>query len=138
MTAQGDLEEIRVLLNQINDAWLKGRPEDLPAVLDRCFHDDIVIKGPGFQAMGRGKDACVKSYADFMRQAGVRSCKLSEPEIDRFGDTAIATYSWEMTYEVAGQESHESGHDLFVLTRFQGRWQAIWRALLPGQASGSP
>jgi ketosteroid isomerase-like protein len=134
MTVRDDREEIRLVLGKINDAWLKGRPEDLRAVLDRCFHDDIVIKGPGFQAMGRGKEACVKSYADFERQARVRSCQLSEPEIDHAGDTAVATYSWEMTYELDGHEYHESGHDLFVLTRIQGRWQAVWRAMLPAQA----
>ncbi|PYV06211.1 MAG: hypothetical protein DMG26_03720 [Acidobacteria bacterium] len=137
MTARNDSEEIRLLLNKINDAWLKGRPEDLPGVLSRCFHDDIVIKGPGFQAMGRGKEACVKSYAGFTRQARVRSCMLSEPEIDHFGDTAIATYSWEMTYELGGHEYHESGHDLFVLAGVEGRWQAVWRALLPAQAGGA-
>ena len=75
---------------------------------------------------------------DFVRQAKARSYKLSEPEIDHAGDTAIATYSWEMTYERGGQESHESGHDLFVLMRFQGRWQAVWRALLPVRAGSTP
>ena len=137
MTARDDREEIRLLLNKINDAWLKGPPEKLAEALSDCFHDGIVIKGPGFQAMGRGKEPCVKSYVDFVRQARVRSCTLSEPEIDHFGDTAIATYSWEMTYELDGHEYHDSGHDLFVLSRVEGRWLAVWRAMLPAQAGGT-
>ena len=138
MTARDDREEIRLLLNKINDAWLAGPPDGIPGVLNECFSADMVIRGPGFQAMGRGKEACVKSYVDFVRQAKVRSCTLSEPEIDHFGDTAIAAYSWEMTYELDGHEYHDSGHDLFVLARVEGRWLAVWRALLPAQAGGAP
>jgi|SRR5690348_689682 len=138
MTARNDSEEIRLLLNKINDAWLKGPSEKLPEALSDFFHVGIVIKGPGFQTMGRGKEACVKSYVDFVRQTRVRSCTLSEPEIDHFGDTAIATYSWEMTYELGGHEYHEYGHDLFVLARVEGRWQAVWRAMLPTPAEGAP
>ena len=138
MTARDDREEIRLLLNKINDAWLAGPPDGIPGVLNECFSADMVIRGPGFQAMGRGKEACVKSYVDFVRQAKVRSCTLSEPEIDHFGDTAIAAYSWEMTYELDGHEYHDSGHDLFVLARVEGRWLAVWRAMLPAQAGGTP
>jgi len=138
MTARDDREEIRLLLNKINDAWLAGPPDGIPGVLNECFSADMVIRGPGFQAMGRGKEACVKSYVDFVRQARVRNCTLSEPEIDGFGDTAIATYSWEMTYELDGHEYHDSGHDLFVLSRMEGRWLAVWRAMLPAPAGGAP
>jgi hypothetical protein len=128
---RNDQEEIRLLLNQINNAWLKGAPDELPGLLKECFHDGMVIKGPGFQEMGRGKEVCVRSYMDFLRQAAVRQCTLSDPDIDLCGDTAVATYSWEMTYAMNGQDYHESGHDLFVLTRAEGRWRAFWRATLP-------
>jgi hypothetical protein len=69
-TAQAnDHDEVRLLLGRINDAWLKGRPEDLASALNDCFHNDIVIKGPDFQELGRSKELCVKSYEDFLRQA---------------------------------------------------------------------
>lgn len=57
-------------------------------------------------------------------RAEVRECRLSEPVIDLYGNTAVAAYEWEMTYVMAGQEYSERGHDLFVLTKTQGRWQA--------------
>jgi|SRR5436190_4834569 len=137
MTAREGSEEIRLLLKRINDAWLQGRPEAIVATLNDCFHDGIVIKGPSFQTLGRGKEACVQSYVDFVRQAVIKKCELSDPVIDQSGDTAIATYAWEMTYELEGREYHESGHDLFVLARVEGRWQAIWRAMFPAQAGGA-
>src|SRR2546421_10028343 len=91
-----DADEIRVLLKKINDAWLKGPPEKMAETLGQCFADNLVIKGAGFKEMGRGKAECIKSYQDFVRQAVIRETELSEPEIDVFGDTAIANYSWEM------------------------------------------
>lgn len=120
-------KEIRLLLSKISEAWLKGRPEEL----NECFHNDMGIKGPGFQEMGRGKEVCVKSYEDFIRQATVREFKGSDPVIDLWESTAVATFSWEIVYEMSGQDYHESGHDLLVLTRDEGRWQAVWRAILP-------
>ena len=126
-----DREEIRGLLERINDAWLKGPVEQIPAVLGECFGDGMVIKGPGFQTMGEGKEVCIQGYVDFVRQAAVRECTFSEPEIHISGDTAVATYLWHMTYELSGDRYKESGHDVFVFGRVAGRWLAVWRAMLP-------
>jgi hypothetical protein len=45
-------------------------------------------------------------------------------------NSAVATYSWEITYEMQAQAYQELGRDLFVLTRAGGRWLVIWRAVL--------
>ncbi|HXZ78463.1 MAG TPA: nuclear transport factor 2 family protein [Terriglobales bacterium] len=126
-----DLEQIQILLKSINDAWLKGRPEDVPQALTPHFHPDICIKGPGLQMMAKGRDACARSYQEFLQQATLKDCALSEPEVSVYGDTAVATFKWEMTYVLQGQEYRESGYDLFVLCRADGRWLACWRAMLP-------
>lgn len=131
-------EAVRVLLNRINDAWLKRPPGEISGVLQDCFDPRMVIKGPGFQPLAQGSKACARSYEDFVRQATVRCCKVSEPDIDLYGNTAVATYSWEMTYELNGQVYDESGHDLFVLTRDEGQWRAVWRAMLPSAAQETP
>jgi len=120
-------QEIQLLLRKINDAWLKGRPEDIPHALSACFHPDICIKGPGFQQLAKGRDACVQSYQEFLQQAAIKACTLSDPEVDVYGDTAVATFKWDMTYVLNGQEYRESGHDLFVLSRLDGQWLASWR-----------
>ena len=132
--ATNDAETVRELVTRINDAWLKGRAEDIPSALDACFHERITIKGPDFQTVGNGKEACIRSYSDFLQQATVRDCTLSDPDIEVVGDTAVAAYSWNMTYELSGQEYRESGREVFVFTRDQGRWLAVWRAMLPASA----
>ena len=123
---------ILAVLNEINDAWLNGRPEDIVGRIAPHFHDDMVMKGPGFVGLPCGRNACARSYEDFVRQAGVREYKSGEPTIDITGDTAVAVYSWKMTYELSGAEYRETGHDLFVFVRERGSWLAVWRAILPG------
>jgi hypothetical protein len=133
VTASGETEEIRLVLGQINDAWLKGRSQDIPRALDPCLAEDVVVWGPDFREVARGKDACVKSYVEFVTQAVVKHCTLSEPDIHRVGGTAVASYSWEMTYTLNVQEYRESGHDVFVLDRSEGQWRVIWRMIVPSQ-----
>lgn len=123
-------DEIRVLLARINDAWLKGRPEDLSSLMDGCFSESMVVVGPGFQVMGRGREACIAGYADFIRAAKIEHHQFSEPTIEVWDGTAIASYAWEITYKMEGNEHRDSGHDVFVFTRADGSWRAVWRALV--------
>ena len=132
MAAPNDKQQIAALLQRINDAWLKGRREDIPAALEDCFEDRMLIKGPGMVTLSEGRAAAARSYSDFLQQAKVRECTLGEPEIQVVGGAAVATYGWTMTYELDGQEYTESGFDVFAFSRMGGVWKAIWRALLPG------
>ncbi len=122
--------EIRKLLGEINDAWTSGHAEELPAALDRCFHERIVFRGPDLRELARGKQACIRSYEDFVRNAKVLGWEFSDPLINMCGDTAVATYDWNVSYEMNGHEQRESGHDLFVFSRESGQWLAVWRAVL--------
>jgi len=118
--------EIRVLLGKISAAWRQGRPDELA----EYFHEDMVIRGPELQEMGRGRDVCVGSYKDFISQATVQEMKESDAEIDVWGNTAVASYAWEMHYQMGGASYQESGHDLFVFKRDGRKWLAVWRAVL--------
>jgi hypothetical protein len=122
---------IRDLLSRISEAWLKQRGEAMTATLNECFAEDVVMRGPGFVFLGKGRDLAVQSYRDFVSQAEVKSCSLDEPEIDVAGDTATAHYKWAMAYVLNGQEYTEHGRDVFVFARREKKWLAVWRALLP-------
>lgn len=126
-----DHEEIRRLLSKINEAWLRGHTQEL----NNCFHDDVVVKGPEFQEMARGREACVRSYEDFIRLATVREFKAPQPVVDVFGSMAVAVGPWEISYTTSDKDYHESGHDLMILTREEGKWQVVWRAVLPSRQS---
>jgi hypothetical protein len=127
LAAQQHDQEIRNLLNRINEAWLEGHTESL----NECFHDEVVVKGPDFQEMARGRDACVKSYADFIRMAVVKEFRASEPSIDLLGKVAVVTAPWAISYRMNHRDYLESGRDLLVLIREDCGWRVVWRAVLP-------
>ncbi len=126
-----DTEEIWQLVQRLNDAWAKpGSPEDLASF----FREDIVMVNPDFIQRTEGRDACVASYQDFCRQAAIRDFKISNPGIDVFENTAIATYSYEITYEMGGELFNDTGRDVFVFVRENDRWQAVWRTMIIPEA----
>jgi uncharacterized protein (TIGR02246 family) len=118
-----DTEEIGRLVRNINEAWKQGRAEQL----HDFFHRDIVMVGPGYQELLRGRAACVESYREFGANAKVHDHTESEMKINVWGGTAVCTYKWVMTYERAGERSRETGTDQFVFTREQGKWLAVYR-----------
>jgi uncharacterized protein (TIGR02246 family) len=126
-----DREAVRSLLRQINDAWRQGRPEELV----EYFHPQIVLVHPGFSGRGEGRVACVQSYVDFLAAARVHEYTESDHQIDVWGDTAVATYRFVMAWEMGGQSYREAGHDLFVFSREDGRWLAVWRTLQSAPSS---
>ncbi len=127
----GDESAVRDLLTRLNDAWLHERGEAMTAALNRCFADEVVMRGPGFVLLGRGRDFTVASYRDFVAQAEVKHFSVEPAEIDILGSTAAAQYKWTMTYILSGQEYTEQGHDLFMLSRRDHQWLIVWRAMLP-------
>ena len=122
---------VRDVVSRINEAWSTLRGEAMTAALNECFAEEIVIRGPGFVFLGKGRDLAVQSYQDFVSQAVVKSFSLDEPQIDVAGETATAQYKWAMTYVLNGQEYTEHGHEVFVFAQRGKRWLAVWRAMLP-------
>jgi ketosteroid isomerase-like protein len=122
-----DRDEIRRILKSINEAWTKGRAEDL----DKYFHEDMVIAQPGFGIRGEGKRACVDSYREFAGMASIQSLKESQHVVLVWGNTAVASYRFEIEYELDGQAHQDAGYDLFVFARENGDWLAVWRTILP-------
>ena len=122
-----DREEIRQILKDINEAWTKGNTDDL----NKYFHEDMIIAQPGFGIHGDGRNACVDSYKEFAGMASVQGLRESEHIVLVWGDTAVASYRFDIEYELDGQSHQDAGYDLFVFTRQDGNWLAVWRTILP-------
>jgi uncharacterized protein (TIGR02246 family) len=120
-----DREAVRSLIQRINDTWRQGHPEELA----EYFHPDMVTVLPGFSGHVEGRAACVQSYVDFLGSATVHEYAESDHHIDVWGDTAVASYRFVMTWEMGGKHYREAGHDLFVFSREHGHWRAVWRTL---------
>lgn len=122
-----DREEIVNVLRAINAAWTKGNTGEL----NKYFHEDMVIAQPGFGIHGEGRAACVNSYMEFADMASIQELKESQHVVLVWGGTAVASYKFEIDYEIDGQSHQDAGYDLFVFTREKGTWVAVWRTVLP-------
>jgi hypothetical protein len=92
---------------------------------------EVVLVQPGFSGRTEGRDAAIESYREFVNSAAIHAYEETDLSIDVRGHTAVATYRFEIDYELDGKAVHETGHDLFVFDRFGTRWRAVWRLLLP-------
>jgi uncharacterized protein (TIGR02246 family) len=121
--------EVREIIQQMNGTWAKGHPEEL----ERFFHEDIVMVHPDFTNRFEGRDACIASYAEFCSQAAIHEVRLGELGVDVFGDTAVASYSYEVEYEMGGERFNDKGRDVFVFIHADDKWQAVWRTMIISQ-----
>jgi len=129
MPSEESREQILTIIRQLNDAWATGHPEDIA----EFFHEDIVMVHPDFTGRSQGRDACVAGYVEFCSQATIHGVKIDEPGIEVFGDTAVTTYAYEVDYEMGGERFKDTGRDLFIFVREDGKWQAVWRTMIISQ-----
>ena len=128
--ASHEFDEIWQLVQNMNNTWAQSRAGDLASF----FREDIVMVHPDFTQRTEGRDACVASYEEFCKQAVILDLKLDNPGIDVFDNTAIATYSYEISYEMGGERFNDTGRDLFIFVREHGSWQAVWRTMIISQS----
>ncbi len=121
-----ETDEIQQTLDNLNRAWRDQRFEDL----SRFFDDNIVMKGPGLKELGRGREALVQSYVEFMKQSSIMDYSESNYSIHSWSGAAAASYDWAMTYEQNGKTHQESGQHMFVFVRRKSRWLAVLRMML--------
>ena len=129
MASEDSSQQIIELVHRMNDAWVSGNPEALATI----FREDIVMVHPDFVQRTRGRDACVASYADFCTHAAIHNFKVTDLAVDVFGDTAVATYYYDIAYEMGGERFEDKGRDIFVFERSTGVWQAAWRTMIVSQ-----
>ncbi len=48
-----------------------------------------------------------------------------EPEVRLYGNMAIVTYYFDMSFDMAGRTIAMGGRDMFVLVKENGRWWAV-------------
>jgi uncharacterized protein (TIGR02246 family) len=134
MERTDDIAAIRAVISAINKAWTDGHPE---AVAPH-FHDRMVIVAPGFRQCVEGREACAKSYAEFVAHATIKGYSEEDATVEVWGDTAVASYRFALAWEMDEQPYYEAGRDLFVLRRENGRWLAVWRTVLPAADKRAP
>lgn len=118
--------EVAAVLRRINNAWLGNRPDDLASIA----HENMVMVYPGFAGRAEGREQIVAGFAEFLSQARVTMYRESDLQIDVVGDTAVATFAYEMTYERDGGTYRTTGRDMWIFGKHGGEWLAVWHAML--------
>lgn len=120
--------ELRATLGKLSAAWQNRRYEELAELFD----DNIVMELPGFSGRIEGREAVVNGYRDFMETAAISNYQEDLPTIDVWGNTAMASYHWDMTGVRGGIAESAAGYDAFVCARNadgDGTWRAVWRTM---------
>ena len=113
-------------MRRINKAWLDGRVEDLASMLDA----EIVMALPGFSGRIQGREALLAGFRDFCENAKIHEFHEQDLQVDVAGDTAVATFRYDMIYERSGDRYHTTGRDLWVFRNEGSAWIAVWRTML--------
>jgi ketosteroid isomerase-like protein len=114
-------QEVWKTLRELNDCWTK----DDGAGLVNYFHKDIVAITATERERLMGRDACVAGWMGFAKAANIHYWKEIDPQITLFGDTAIVTYYFDMSFDMGGQTIKMGGRDMFVFVKENGQWWAV-------------
>jgi len=114
-------QELWTTVRAMNDAWTKGRPDDLT----RFFHRDMVAITPTDRHRLDGGAACIAGWKDFCNAAHIRRWEEIDPVIRLYGDSAVVAYDFDMAFEMGGQTMEMGGRDLFFFVKEEGRWWAV-------------
>ena len=126
-----DIEIIKRLVHAINEAWVQGDPN----LLQNFFDADMVMDMPSAPLL-KGRKACIDSYRAFLKQASVSDFSLDDVEINIWDQTAIARYTFAITYTFDGEVFEEQGMDVFAFIKRDNQWRAVWRTMPQLQQAG--
>jgi SnoaL-like protein len=131
-------DAVAVAMRRINDAWLKGRVDDMAPLI----HDDIVQVLPGFSGRAEGREKFLNGFRDFAKIATIPHFHEGEHQVDVVGRTATVTFDYEMVYELSGARYRVTGRELWIFENDGSAWRAVWRAMLdvtesPADAAGA-
>jgi hypothetical protein len=118
-------DEVSRTLSSINEAWLEGRPRDLERYLD----PNVVMLLPGGRRV-EGREALAQSFVDMCENARVLGFEESDRQIDLLDGVAIASFAFAVVYEREGARYRSTGRDLWVFSRSEGSFRAVYRTML--------
>lgn len=117
-------QEVWKTVSDMNHAWAVDRNTE---VLKDYFHHDMVAITPTDHDCIEGGDACFAAWKAFVDVTQVHYFREIDPKVRVFanGTSAVVTYYFDMSCEMAGEIIKTSGRDMFMLVKEDGRWQIV-------------
>jgi len=114
-------QEIWDRVRAMNDAWTKGNPDDLADF----FHPRMLAITPVDRLRRVGGASCIAGWKGFCEAAQIHRFDEVDPLIEVFGDAAVVSYYYEMSFDMGGQTINTGGRDLFFFVKEGGLWWAV-------------
>lgn len=114
-------QEIWATVRALNDAWTKGRPDDLV----NYFHPQMIAITPTDRHRREGGAACLAGWKGFAEAATIHHWKEIAPVIHVYGNCAVVAYDFDMSFDMNGQTIAMGGRDMFFFVKEKGRWWAV-------------
>jgi len=108
----------------MNHCWTCGDASELDKLND-YFHETMVAITPTDKYRREGKEACVAGWESFARNAKIYSWKEIDPKIQVYGNTAVVTYYYDMSFDIGGQTINMAGRDMLTLVNKNGKWWIV-------------
>ncbi len=108
MKSQATREDVSV---RAGPSGLIGRGSSGGSIVSvPLFHPEITLVFPGFAGPEvEGREAMVAGFADFCQNATIHEYREANHQADVIGDTAVASFTYEMVYERSAKRSLRDG-----------------------------
>lgn len=116
--------EVWATVKAMNRCWTCGDASLLSRLRD-YFHDRMVATTPMDRNRVEGKEACIAGWSNFAKTVTILLWTEKEAKIDLYGEMAVVTYFYDMSYDLGGRQMSLSGRDMLTLILEQGRWQVV-------------
>ena len=113
--------EVWHTLRQLNDCWTQSDGKELV----HYFHENIVAITPSDRLRREGRAACVAGWTAFAAYAKIHHWREIDPKIQVYGNTAVVTYYFDMSFDMGGQTIQMGGRDMFTFVKENGQWWAV-------------
>ncbi len=113
-------------IRRIDDAWLSGDPEAAQGDL----HASVVFVLPGQASRLEGQGAVIDHLRALVGDARVSAWTERDLSADVADATAVVRYRFELERDAGAKIHRDSGSHVWVLTRSDDRWRAVWRMTL--------
>ena len=111
-------------IQKMNKCWTCGDPSKLEKLSD-YFHEEMVAITATDKYRLEGKEACFNGWKSFAENTKIHFWKEKDPKIQIYGSTAIVTYYFDMSFDMAGQTINMGGRDMFTLINENGKWLVV-------------
>ena len=113
--------EIWQTIQEMNHCWTSGDPSNLK----NYFHENMVAISPADSLRLDGREDCVAAWTSFSKDANIHYWKVFDKKIQVYGNVAIVTYYYDMSFDIGDQTINTAGRDMLTLVNENGKWWIV-------------